>query len=367
MEPVVDVLLDKSLNLVVGDVVFALFDQVWYQGIFQELRPNNKRDKYFCRFEDGDKRSMNINSLFKAIPANSKWSAFSQPETSSTTEAPNLSIVSDVSLDIIVDAEKSVNQLVEATAMISINNDISDSKHVPTTGMNSNLFSDLTSSNLYSLVHKDGPSTYTCIYKETSDDKKCKNNFNSLQRYQEHLDKHISNSILGTVTNELLEFIGSVICTVCKKLVAKRVIKSIHPKCEKHSIQSNDLSSSNVPVSSDVPVSSNMPVSPASSLPSLHSISLISKSFLYTTPPPQILDTWREIYSKIINDVVNHNNIYYWSLYYMLPYCILVRPNRGGNKNSSKKAQLNLLYSRLKRWKEGDYLLLWNEIGRAHV
>ena len=53
--------------VVVGDVVFALFDQVWYQGIFQELRPNNKRDKYFCRFEDGDKRSMNINSLFQAI------------------------------------------------------------------------------------------------------------------------------------------------------------------------------------------------------------------------------------------------------------------------------------------------------------
>ncbi len=45
----------------------------------------------------------------------------------------------------------------------------------------------------------------------------------------------------------------------------------------------------------------------------------------------------------------------------MLPYCILVRPIRGGKKNSSKKSQLNLLYARLKRWKEGDYLALWNE------
>ncbi len=314
MEPVIDVKLDK-VDLIVGNVVFALFDDVWFKGIILELRPKNKRDKYFCQFEDGDELSMNVKNLFKSIPANSKWSAFSQPETSSTTEAPNHSVVSDVSLDIIVDAEKSINQLVEATATNTINNVVSDSTHASSTGMNSNLFSELTSSNLYSLVHCEGPSTYTCIYKETSENKKCKINFISLQRYQEHLDKHIDNSILGVINNELLEFIGSVICLVCGKLVAKRVTKGVHPKCGKHSIQSNQLSSSNSSLSLTKPLlslSSNSEAIPSSSsIPSLYAISLVPKHFLYTTPPPQVLDTWREVFSKTVNDVVNN---LYWFL-----------------------------------------------------
>src|SRR5688572_29114618 len=126
MEPIVDVEVDKSVNLVVGVSVFALFDGIWFRGKIKELRPKNKRDKYFCQFEDGDSRSMNMSSLFDSIPADSKWPAFSPPETHLATEAPNLSVVSDLSLDNTVDARKSINQHTDATGTISINNDLSD-------------------------------------------------------------------------------------------------------------------------------------------------------------------------------------------------------------------------------------------------
>ncbi len=347
MEPlIVNSVVEVDKDFLVGDTVFALFDSIWFKGIIQELRPKNKRDKFYCMFEDGDGRSMNIKCLYKLIPSDSKLPTFALSEANLVTEAPNTSSISNALSNNLVEARTSVNQPVEDIGAVSTNNEFSDSAR------------DLTPGNLcesFSLIHSDGPTSYYCIYKVAGHSDKCLKSFNSLQKYQKHLDKHRSNDILGTIPDELLKFIRSMVCSVCNKLVAMRCTKGIHPSCEKHAIRSSTTSSLLTTSPLSTISTSSLP------LPSLHDISLVPKHFLYATPPPQILDTWREVYSKTITDIVSYNNIYYWSLYYMLPYCILVRPVRGGKKNSSKKSQLNLLFARLKRWKEGDFASLWSE------
>ncbi len=344
---------------VVGDIVFALFDKKWFRGSVEEYRSKNKRDKYFCLFEDGDSVSMSIKSLFRSIPEDSSYPIFVQPEAKATTEGASNFSAPDSLSDGTVDQEKQQNQPIKHSGEDLINNDVFDSAR---------LSHELTSCSLpihniydFSIVHAEGPDCYNCIHKNVSHNEKCSKSFSSLQKYQKHLDLHRKNSIIGIIPNELLEFIGSVVCSVCKKLVGKRCTKGVHPNCEKHlskSITSTSITSTSITSTS---ITSTSITSTSSTLPSPQTIALTPKHFLYTTPPAQVIETWREVFTKTIEDLVKFNNVYNWSLYFMLPYCILVRPARGGKKNNSKKAQLSQLYSRLKRWKEGDYVSLWND------
>jgi hypothetical protein len=161
---IVNSVVEVDKEILVGDTIFALFDNVWFKGVVEELRPKNIRDKHFCVFEDGDSRSMNIKGLFKAIPVDSKWPSFSQPEANSTTEASNLSIISDTVSDSLVGVGNATNLQTEATGTVSINNEFSDSTRASHDYGSS--FSAINTPPLcesFQLIHSDGPSSYCCI------------------------------------------------------------------------------------------------------------------------------------------------------------------------------------------------------------
>lgn len=93
------------------------------------------------------------------------------------------------------------------------------------------------------------------------------------------------------------------------------------------------------------------------SFPSLTELTELPKFRLFQFVPWKARSAWNEACDVMWERVAAHNNNYYWTLYYMMPYCILVSPGRGKGKGSAAKQ----IISNTKRWKDGEHLELWKD------
>ena len=99
---------------------------------------------------------------------------------------------------------------------------------------------------------------------------------------------------------------------------------------------------------------------PATTLPSLNTITSMKVPTLQHVPKGA-RDAWARVVGEALEDLVSQPaSIDVWSLWFMLPRCILYNPPRGGRSHWTEK--LKIIRGRIKRWRDGDHLGLWHEV-----
>ena len=75
-------------------------------------------------------------------------------------------------------------------------------------------------------------------------------------------------------------------------------------------------------------------------------------------------DSWAQIVGDVLSSVVSSpSDVSVWCKFFMLARCILISPPRGGR--SHWRDTLNLVRSRIQKWREGKFLELWSDVVAA--
>ena len=97
------------------------------------------------------------------------------------------------------------------------------------------------------------------------------------------------------------------------------------------------------------------------SLPSLHFILSVTIPTLRHVPKGA-----RDVWAGVVGDVFraisgDPSNLDGWAKFFMLSRCILANPERGGRCHW--RDTVRIVHARIRRWKEGDIMGLWSEVG----
>ena len=97
------------------------------------------------------------------------------------------------------------------------------------------------------------------------------------------------------------------------------------------------------------------------SLPSLHLILSVTIPTLRHVPKGA-----RDVWAGVVGDVFraisgDPSNLDGWAKFFMLSRCILANPERGGRCHW--RDTVRIVRARIRRWKEGDIMGLWSEVG----
>ena len=105
--------------------------------------------------------------------------------------------------------------------------------------------------------------------------------------------------------------------------------------------------------------------SPAPSLPSLLTINRLKVPTLQHIPKAA-RSCWAFLVKDVLQEILSDpSGLVGWTKWFMLPRCILASPARGGRSHWGDA--LKSVRSRIKRWRSGDFLGLWDEALGGHA
>lgn len=161
-----------------------------------------------------------------------------------------------------------------------------------------------------------------------------------------HIDAHLAGSLQGDVPAAWLQAHSRQRCSVCGLSVSTR--HAIHPTCRPQA-----RAAAGAP--------RGVPRAGSTSLPSVSEIQA-GRTPTLRHIPPAARSLWCKVLTKALAAVVRYNDLSSWQDLLALPQCVLNAPPRGGRKHAKAAAAYTL--DRLRRWEDGERLLLWESRGR---
>ena len=165
---------------------------------------------------------------------------------------------------------------------------------------------------------------------------------------QAHIDAHLAGGLQGDVPDAWFRAQGRQGCQVCGLSVSTR--HGVHPTCRP---QARAAAGQDGAVRRDDPLQA---------LPSIAEIQA-GRTPTLRHVPAAARSLWCKVLTKALAAVVRYNDLCSWQELLLLPQCVLNAPPRGGRKHAKAAAAYTL--DRLRRWEDGDRILLWESRGRT--
>ena len=163
-----------------------------------------------------------------------------------------------------------------------------------------------------------------------------------------HIDAHLAGGLQGDVPDAWFRAQGRQRCQVCGLSVSTR--HGVHPTCRP---QARAAAGQDGAVRRDDPLQA---------LPSIAEIQA-GRTPTLRHVPAAARSLWCKVLTKALAAVVHYNDLCSWQELLLLPQCVLNAPPRGGRKHAKAAAAYTL--DRLRRWEDGDRILLWESRGRT--
>ena len=170
----------------------------------------------------------------------------------------------------------------------------------------------------------------------------------SVTTMQAHIDAHLAGSLQGDVPAAWLRAQGRQRCQICGLSVSTR--HGIHPTCRPQARAAAGQPAVGVRDG------------PFAALPSIAEIQA-GRTPTLRHVPAAARSLWCKVLTKALAAVVHYNDLCSWQELLLLPQCVLNAPPRGGRKHAKAAAAYTL--DRLRRWEDGERILLWESRGRT--